>query len=70
MDGCTGCCCSWVKGIIVNHRLEGLALLFKGVIMCCRFQTWSDMNSQYSLMLYLELVGDWLRITVDGGYDG
>ena len=35
----------WVKGIIVDRRLEGLALLFKDVILCSMFQTWNDMNS-------------------------
>ena len=59
-----------MKGIIVDRCLEGLALLFMNGILCCRFQTWSDMNSLYSLMLYLELAGNWLRITVDGGCDG
>ena len=34
-----------MKGVIVDRRLEGLAFLLKNGILCCRLQTWSDMNS-------------------------
>ena len=47
----------WVEGIVVNRRLENLALLFKDVILCCSFKTWSDMYSEYSLVLCSELAG-------------
>ena len=59
-----------VEGIVVDRRLEDLALLFKDVILCFRFKTWSDMNSEYSLVLGLELAGYWLRVAVDGRYNG
>ena len=61
---------TWVEGIVVDRRLEDLALLFKDVILCFRFKTWSDMNSEYSLVLGLELAGYWLRVAVDGRYNG
>ena len=32
----------WVEGIVVDCRLENRALLFKDVILCCLFKTWSD----------------------------
>ena len=61
MDECTGC---WLfEGEIgggdccLDRCLEDLALLFKDVILCCRFKTWSDMDSEYSLVLCLELAG-------------
>ena len=48
----------WVEGIVVDRRLEDLALLFKDVILCCRFKTWSDVDSEYSLVLISELAGN------------
>ena len=47
-----------LKGVAVDRRLEGLALLFKDVILCCRFKTRSDMDSEYSLVLCSELAGN------------
>ena len=48
----------WVEGIVVDCRLEDLALLFKDVLLCCRFKTWSDVESVYLLVLILELAGN------------
>ena len=47
MDVLVGGCSEvgWVKGIVVDRRLEDPALLFKDVKLCCRFQTWNNMNS-------------------------
>ena len=59
-----------VKGIVVDCRLEDLALLLKDVILCCRFKTWSNVDSEYSLMLMSEPMGNWLRNAVGGRNDG
>ena len=59
-----------VEGIVVDRRLEDLALLFKDVILCFRFKTWSDMYSEYSLMLISEHTGNWLWIAVGGRNNG
>ena len=48
----------WVDGIVVDRSLENLALLFKDVILCFRFKTWSDVDSEYSLMLSSKLAGN------------
>ena len=59
-----------VEGIVVDCRFEDLALLFKDVILCFRFKTWSDMDSEYSLVLILEHTGNWLGIAVGRRNDG
>ena len=48
----------WVEGVVVDCRLEDLVLLFKDVILCFRFKTWSDVDSEYSLVLISELAGN------------
>ena len=59
-----------MKGIVVDHCLEGLALQFKDGVLCNRFQTWSDIDSYYSLVLSLELATNRLRTAVDGRCNG
>ena len=60
----------WVEGVVVDCRLEDLALLFKDVILCFRFKTWSDMYSKYSLMLISEHTCNWLWNAVGGRNNG
>ena len=48
----------WVEGVVFDRRLENLALLFKDVILCFRFKTWSDVDFEYSLVLISELAGN------------
>ena len=59
-----------VEGVVVDRRFEDLALLFEDVILCCSFKTWSDMDSEYSLMLISEHTCNWLGITVGGRNNG
>ena len=59
-----------VKGIVVDSRHEDLALLFKDVLLCFSFKTWSDVYSEYSLMLMSEHMGNWLWNAVGGRNDG
>ncbi len=59
-----------VKGIVVDRRLEDLALLFKDVILCCSFKTWSDMYSEDSLVLISEHTCNWLWNAVGVRNDG
>ena len=48
----------WVEGVVVDRCFEDLALLFKDVILCCRFKTSRDVDSEYSLVLCSELAGN------------